>query len=60
MSNLPSGFFLPELGLQVGGDPDNLFALENMLGYGVLNLNFGANVDFGGAGGSGTGEGGFY
>ncbi|KAI9045953.1 putative C6 transcription factor (War1) [Aspergillus affinis] len=40
------GFFLPELGLQVGGDPDNLFALENMFGYGVLNFP----ADLGGGG----------
>ncbi|PLB51543.1 hypothetical protein P170DRAFT_353064 [Aspergillus steynii IBT 23096] len=52
------GFFLPELGLQVGGDPDNLFALENMFGYGVLNFP----MDFGdGTAGGGSGEGmGFY
>ncbi|THC90614.1 hypothetical protein EYZ11_009929 [Aspergillus tanneri] len=38
MSDATQEFYVPELGLQVGVDPSNLFALENMFGYGVLNL----------------------
>ncbi|KAF7592129.1 hypothetical protein BBP40_000677 [Aspergillus hancockii] len=32
------GFFVPELGMQVGFEPENLLALENMLGDGFFNL----------------------
>ncbi|KAE8375551.1 hypothetical protein BDV26DRAFT_283376 [Aspergillus bertholletiae] len=32
------GFFVPELGMQVGFEPENLYALENMLGDGFFNL----------------------
>ncbi|KAE8148076.1 hypothetical protein BDV25DRAFT_159017 [Aspergillus avenaceus] len=32
------GFFVPELGMQVGFEPENLFALENMFGDGVFNF----------------------
>ncbi|KAF5866731.1 hypothetical protein ETB97_009888 [Aspergillus alliaceus] len=32
------GFFVPELGMQVGFEPENLYALENMVGDGFFNL----------------------
>jgi hypothetical protein len=32
------GFFVPELGMQVGFEPENLLALENMLGGGFFDL----------------------
>ncbi|OOF90986.1 hypothetical protein ASPCADRAFT_211575 [Aspergillus carbonarius ITEM 5010] len=41
------GFFVPELGVQMGFDPENLFALGNMLGDGILNLPFQADGGMG-------------
>ncbi|OJJ34447.1 hypothetical protein ASPWEDRAFT_582839 [Aspergillus wentii DTO 134E9] len=40
MSTPNQGVFVPELGMQVGFDPENLFALGNMLGDGFFNLTF--------------------
>ncbi|RAK90942.1 C6 transcription factor [Aspergillus costaricaensis CBS 115574] len=49
------GLFVPELGVQMGFDPENLFMLGNMLGDEILNLPFQAD------GGMGMGMGmGFY
>ncbi|PYH91105.1 hypothetical protein BO71DRAFT_486571 [Aspergillus ellipticus CBS 707.79] len=39
------GFFVPELGVQMPFDPENLLALGNMLGDGILNLPFQADGD---------------
>ncbi|PWY77063.1 hypothetical protein BO70DRAFT_430579 [Aspergillus heteromorphus CBS 117.55] len=41
------GFFVPELGVQMGFDPENLLALGNMLGDGILNLPFQADGGMG-------------
>lgn len=45
--------FVPELGMQVGFYPENLFALGSMLDEGFFGLPFVG-------GGTGEGEGGFY
>ncbi|RAH77707.1 hypothetical protein BO86DRAFT_450814 [Aspergillus japonicus CBS 114.51] len=34
----PQGFFVPELGVQMGFDPENLLTLHSMIGDGFLNL----------------------
>lgn len=53
--NTIQGLFVPELGVQMGFDPENLFMLGNMLGDEILNLPFQAD------GGMGMGMGmGFY
>lgn len=51
--NSIQGLFVPELGVQMGFDPENLFMLGNMLGDEILNLPFQAD------GGMGMGMG-FY
>ncbi|EAW10958.1 putative C6 transcription factor (War1) [Aspergillus clavatus NRRL 1] len=38
MPPMNQGFFIPELGMQVGFDTGNMFALEQLLGEGLLNL----------------------
>lgn len=52
----PEPCFVPELGVQMGFYPENLFALGNMLDEGFFNLPFG----YVGDGGGGGGGGGFY
>ncbi|RAL11917.1 putative C6 transcription factor (War1) [Aspergillus homomorphus CBS 101889] len=44
---MPQGFFLPELGVQMGFDPENLLALRNMIGDGFLNLPLQADEGMG-------------
>ncbi|GKZ48776.1 hypothetical protein AbraIFM66951_001015 [Aspergillus brasiliensis] len=41
------GLFVPELGMQMGFDPENLFMLGNMLGDEILNLPFQADGGMG-------------
>ncbi|KAL4897505.1 hypothetical protein BDV59DRAFT_190490 [Aspergillus ambiguus] len=47
MPGMNLGFFVPELGMQVGFNPDNLVALETMIGDGVLNLPLAADGSMG-------------
>ncbi|KAF9895237.1 hypothetical protein FE257_000139 [Aspergillus nanangensis] len=42
MPGMNVGFFVPELGMQVGLNAENLMALETMMGDGFLNLPFSA------------------
>lgn len=47
MSPMNQGFFVPELGIQVGFDSGNMFALEHLLTDGLLNLPLPADVGMG-------------
>ncbi|KAM0091580.1 hypothetical protein ACP6JD_005084 [Aspergillus fumigatus] len=47
MSPTNQGFFVPELGIQVGFDSGNMFALEHLLTDGLLNLPLPADVGMG-------------
>ncbi|PYH43614.1 putative C6 transcription factor (War1) [Aspergillus saccharolyticus JOP 1030-1] len=47
MLMMPQGFFVPELGVQMGFDPENLLALHNMIGDGFLNLPLQADEGMG-------------
>lgn len=41
------GLFFPELGVQMGFDPENLYMLGNMLGDEILNFPFQADGGMG-------------
>ncbi|KAF7133991.1 hypothetical protein CNMCM5793_005517 [Aspergillus hiratsukae] len=47
MPPMNQGFFVPELGMQVGFDSGNIFALEHLLTDGLLNLPLPADVGMG-------------
>ena len=59
-AGLGQACFVPELGMQVGFYPENLFALGNMLDEGFFNLPSFGDAGVGTATGSGEGAGGFY
>ncbi|PTU22133.1 hypothetical protein P175DRAFT_0434471 [Aspergillus ochraceoroseus IBT 24754] len=46
-STAGQGIFVPELGIQVGSDPENLFALGGVLGDGLFNLPWSTDGSFG-------------
>ncbi|EAU38534.1 predicted protein [Aspergillus terreus NIH2624] len=47
MPGMNLGFFVPELGMQVPFNPENLLALETMMGDGFLNLPLSADAGMG-------------
>jgi hypothetical protein len=47
VSPMNQGFFVPELGMQIGFDSGNIFALEHLFNDGLLNLPLPADVGMG-------------